>query len=112
MTPWTAAYQAPPSMGFSRQEYWSELPLPSPPLTLLLLKLHHCISLLLYFHFLSFFIFTSPLLSVKSFLYVDFVNDRICFFSYFCLIGELAPYATTEIKDTNGEQETPKGQVI
>ena len=27
-TPWTAAYQAPPSMGFSRQEYWSGLPLP------------------------------------------------------------------------------------
>ena len=30
VTPWTVAYQAPPSMGFSRQEYWSELPLPSP----------------------------------------------------------------------------------
>ena len=29
-TAWTAAYQAPPSMGFSRQEYWSGLPLPSP----------------------------------------------------------------------------------
>ena len=29
-TPWTAACQAPPSMGFSRQEYWSGLPLPSP----------------------------------------------------------------------------------
>ena len=28
--PWTAAYQAPLSMGFSRQEYWSGLPLPSP----------------------------------------------------------------------------------
>ena len=28
-TPWTAAYQAPPSMEFSRQEYWSGLPLPS-----------------------------------------------------------------------------------
>ena len=27
---WTAAYQAPPSMGFSRQEYWSGVPLPSP----------------------------------------------------------------------------------
>ena len=27
VTPWTAAYQAPPSMGFSRQEYWSGLPL-------------------------------------------------------------------------------------
>ena len=29
-TPWTAAFQAPPSMGFSRQEYWSRAPLPSP----------------------------------------------------------------------------------
>ena len=28
-TPWTTAYRAPPSMGFSRQEYWSEVPLPS-----------------------------------------------------------------------------------
>ena len=28
-TPWTAAYQAPPSMGFSRQEYWSGVPFPS-----------------------------------------------------------------------------------
>ena len=32
-TPWTAAYQAPPSMGFSRQEYWSGLPLPSLPVS-------------------------------------------------------------------------------
>ena len=29
-TPWTVAYQAPPSMGFSRLEYWSGLPFPSP----------------------------------------------------------------------------------
>ena len=29
-TPWTAAYQAPPSMGFSRQEYWSRVPSPAP----------------------------------------------------------------------------------
>ena len=28
--PWTVAYQAPPSMGFSRQEYWSGLPFLSP----------------------------------------------------------------------------------
>ena len=33
-TAWTTAYQAPPSMGFSRQEYWSGVPLPSPPLSL------------------------------------------------------------------------------
>ena len=30
VTSWTLAYQAPPSMGFSRQEYWSGLPFPSP----------------------------------------------------------------------------------
>ena len=29
-TPWTAAYQAPPPMGFSRREHWSGMPLPSP----------------------------------------------------------------------------------
>ena len=29
-TPWTVAHQVPPSMGFSRQEYWSGLPVPSP----------------------------------------------------------------------------------
>ena len=33
VTPWTAAHQAPPSMGFSRQEYWNELPLPSPSIS-------------------------------------------------------------------------------
>ena len=37
-TPWTAAYQAPLSMGFSRQEYWSGVPLPSPRTTLELLN--------------------------------------------------------------------------
>ena len=31
--PSTAAYHTPPSMGFSRQEYWSGVPLPSPPST-------------------------------------------------------------------------------
>ena len=30
VTPWTVAHQAPPPMGFSRQEYWSRVPLPSP----------------------------------------------------------------------------------
>ena len=39
-TPWTAAYQAPLSMGFARQEYWSGLPLPSPPYSLLECKRH------------------------------------------------------------------------
>ena len=38
--PMTAAHQAPPSMGFSRQEYWSGIPLPSPSMTLVACK-HH-----------------------------------------------------------------------
>ena len=38
-TPWTAAYQAPPFMGFSRQEYWSGVPLPSLTNSRNLLKL-------------------------------------------------------------------------
>ena len=29
-TPWAAVYQTPPSMDFSKQEYWTELPFPSP----------------------------------------------------------------------------------
>ena len=37
-TPWTAAHQAPPSMGFSRQEYWSGLSLPSLPRYIGILK--------------------------------------------------------------------------
>ena len=41
-TPWTAAYQGPPSMGFSRQEYWSGVPLPS-------LRIFHYLPLFLYF---------------------------------------------------------------
>ena len=36
--PWTADYQAPPSMGFCRQEYWSGVPLPSPMYEAALLK--------------------------------------------------------------------------
>ena len=37
-TPWPAAHQAPPSMGFTKQEYWSRVPLPSPHDTLRLCK--------------------------------------------------------------------------
>ena len=40
-TPWTEAYQAPPSMGFSRQEYWSGVPLPSPNWGLNSIKLNY-----------------------------------------------------------------------
>ena len=42
-TPWTAAYQAPPSMGFSRQEYWSGVPLPSPSMDMSLSELRELV---------------------------------------------------------------------
>ena len=45
-TPWTGAYQAPPSMGFSRQEYWSQVPLPSSEE---ISSLSHCIVFLYFF---------------------------------------------------------------
>ena len=38
VTPWTVAHHAPPSMGFSRQEYWSRVPLPSPSFNSVCLK--------------------------------------------------------------------------
>ena len=54
-TPWTAAYQAPPSMGFSRQEYWSGVPSPSlVPLWETHNQLEHYQLLILAFYIFSF----------------------------------------------------------
>ena len=51
VTPWTGAYHAPPFMGFSRQEYWSGVPLPSPDtlLYLLLISFLYIISHLIFY---------------------------------------------------------------
>ena len=70
-TPWIAAYQAPPSMGFSRQEYWSGVPLPSPSLVYsiylvvldMCLKFHlpsECQSSVLFFPWCLYFIVFLP----------------------------------------------------
>ena len=83
-TPWTAAYQAPPSVGFSRQEYWSGLPLPSPPvnttftwlpgITLTWFSSASWASLLLVtphsFLFILFMLISSSLMTVNT-IYVD-----------------------------------------
>ena len=47
VTPWTAAHKAPLSMGFSRQEYWSGVPSPSPLFQMRRLKVNRKVSLLL-----------------------------------------------------------------
>ena len=65
-TPWTAAYQAPPSMGFSRQEYWSGVPLPSPS-HLILVSNFLSQSLLMYYQIRSFFYYSIWLLKLISF---------------------------------------------
>ena len=62
-TPWTAAYQAPPPMGFSRQAYWSGVPLPSPSL-----PLSHLESPNKYFQIISF--------KVKFLLYFTFLKRK------------------------------------
>ena len=57
-TPWTAAHQAPPSMGFSRQEYWSGVPLPSVFTKFVLIpSVHHTLS-----HFCTFVLYLNRLL--------------------------------------------------
>ena len=61
-TPWTAAYQGPPPMGFSREEYWSGVPLPSQLSSPAIKNLHvtysqpslYAISLYLWFHICRF----------------------------------------------------------
>ena len=67
-TPWIAAHQAPPSMGFSRQEYWSGVPLPSP------VDYFYCIFNFNYYilHLWFFFIFSNSLLKTSIFSLYSF----------------------------------------
>ena len=67
-TPWTAAYQAPPSMGFSRQEHWRGLPLPSPVDSLFSLKT--CLNICLSHLFQTLF---TALTSIPNVLFEHFV---------------------------------------
>ena len=73
-TPWTTAYQAPPSMGFSRQEYWSGVPLPSPTSFLVESKSRAlCI-------FISPLTFSQPLSYLRRALEVSGANCHHCHF--------------------------------
>ena len=49
-TPWTAAHQAPPSMGYSRQVYWNGVPLPSPTQSEISQKVKHQYSILMHIY--------------------------------------------------------------
>ena len=73
-TPWTAAYQAPPSLGFSRQEYWSGLPFPSLGYSL------PC-------HIITFCVVSAVI--IKSLHLTSFLITIQIFFTYllFCLLS-------------------------
>ena len=100
-TPWTTAYQAPPSMGFSRQEYWSGVPLPSPyevllPLRTVLVVVIWKFTSILYF-LIEITILSLPRLEDLrlSFTFPSFLSqDRSiisCLFFYFSFLLPLSP---------------------
>ena len=66
-TPWTAAYQASPSMGFSRQEYWSGVPLPSPVDMLMIL---YSPLVFIYFATVFFFLFFQETLTASNDIWI------------------------------------------
>ena len=70
-TPWTVAFQAPPSMGFSRQEYWSGVPLPSAVDMLMILY-----SPLVFIYFATVFFFF--ILSGNTHSIQWYLNQEIC----------------------------------
>ena len=78
-TPWTEAYQAPLSMGFSRQEYWSGVPLPSP--WFLLVCIYSFISVIVFFtSSWLFFLFSNSVklhtMSIHSSEFVEHLYDH------------------------------------
>ena len=82
-TPWTAAYQAPLSMGFSRQEYWSGVPLPSLLLdykSSLFLVFEINLNLLLPSYFFNFYL---PLLFHASFILLPHLSVLFSLWSSF-----------------------------
>ena len=73
-TPWTAAHQAPPSMGFSRQEYWSRVPSPSRGVNFWRVGL--CVSEQVYFSPLEYFLFCFVLRYRPKIIVLAFVRDE------------------------------------
>ena len=85
-TPWTAAYQAPLSMGFSRQEYWSGVPLPSPQIytteyniccELVIYDIYYVEVCSLYAHFFENFYHKSTLNFIQDFFYIYWYSYMI-----------------------------------
>ena len=82
-TPWTAAYQAPLSMGFSRQEYWSGVPLPSP---LLYMNINTYAHIHTHIYFLA-----------ACLLYPTVNSSRTGYFTFFVVRSKLVQFRIHEI---------------
>src|SRR5574337_1093576 len=86
-TPWTAAYQAPLSMGFSRREYWSGVPLPSPSpriCALYVVRTQHCVIHNHRFHFKILFDSWKTTLPKITFLILSNKHSS-CLLQFMCL---------------------------
>ena len=103
-TPWTAAYQAPLPMGFSRQEYWSGVPLPSllshnsfPPFLCIdcfLISPCHSLELCIQMGISFLFFFTFCFSSFHSYLW-GLLRQPFCLLYFFFLVMVLIPVSCT-----------------
>ena len=89
-TPWTAAYQAPPSMGFSRQEYWSRVPLPSPQV------MASCVK----------YPILLPLNLITIFILLNFQIFGICFQILSSISTDIFIYPTHLLPSTHTQNQT------
>ena len=106
-TPWTVAHQAPPSMGFSRQEYWSGVPLPSPSplITHLVLPAWFLLYICLYFCFVNKIIYTSFFRVHKYTLIYDICFSLISLCFLMCLLLKSRRKGSlTRIRRSNSRQ--------
>ena len=103
-TPWTAAHQAPPSTGFSRQEYWSWLPLPSPVINLDSILKRRDITLPTKVYLVKAMVFPVVMYGCESWTIMRAEHQRIDAFKLWCWRTLESPLDCKEIQPVH-----PKG---
>ena len=106
-TPWTATYQAPPPMGFSRQEYWSGLPLPSPMTNLDSVLKRSDIALLSKIHIVKTMAFPVVIYGCESWTTKKAVSQTTDVFKLWCWKRLLSPLDSKEIEAVNPKGNQP-----
>ena len=93
-TPWTAACQAPPSNGFSRQECWSGVPLPSPRLFLDVLFFLILVKYFLNFTLFLFFLYSDSVHAEQKCIFLSNLSDLTFTFHFHALEKETATHSS------------------